>query len=241
MGQHRRSVNPGWRWLRAIALGLAVILAVAALVYQSARDSEQRRRIDAANQLAASASVSAPAPPSSAAAASAPESPPSQSAPQKPSRTDVALPPARFSWPAAGFAVNIVPMDWDPAVPVNPPLDSNGFDPVGHWLKGSGESDTVLPVVLAGHTCHQDVYLCNDQTFPFNRLSFDRWAVGQSATITDAKGSVIPCTLEERSLVDKSKQFSFKNDPCLVVLFTCNFERPDDQVTLVTFRCGQCT
>ncbi|GAB3268737.1 hypothetical protein GCM10027449_02290 [Sinomonas notoginsengisoli] len=238
-------MSPGWRWLRATALGLAVILAVAAMVYQSARDSEQRRRIDAANELAASASVAAvPAPPTTASpapSAKAPAPSPSQAATQKPARTDVALPPASFSWPAAGLAVNIVPTDWDPAVPVNPPLDANGFDPVAHWLKGTGQSEDQLPVVLSAHTCHAGVPLCTDSTFPFNRLSSDSWAVGQPASIRDARGTVLPCTLEERSLVDKSKQFSFPNDPCLVVLFTCNFERPDDAITLVTFRCGQCT
>ncbi|WP_369046126.1 hypothetical protein [Sinomonas sp. P10A9] len=215
---------------------------MAAIAYKFSYDADQQRRADAAHQLTVASATpnpagtsSQPATPATTAAAS-----PAPSSTAPPKRTSVALPPASFDWPAAGFAVNIVPMDWDPSVPVNPALDANGFDPVGHWLKGSGQSDAVLPVVLSGHTCHAGVYLCNDQTFPFNRLSFDGWAIGQPATITDANGSVIPCTLQERSLVDKSKQFSFKNDPCLVVLFTCNFERPDDAVTLVTFRCGQC-
>lgn len=224
-------------------LGLAVVLAAAAVVYQTASDADQHRRADAARALAsASASpADSPSAPQDATASQPPAASPTSSSAVTQPRAGVVVPPASFSWPAAGFSVNVVPTDWDPAVPVNPSLDANGFDSVGHWLKGSGESLNIQPVVITAHTCYDTASpLCNPTTFPFNRLSTDNWAVGQPASITDAHGAVIPCTLAERKLVDKSKQFTFRNDPCLVVLFTCNLDRPEDLVTLVTFRCGQC-
>jgi hypothetical protein len=85
------------------------------------------------------------------------------------------------------------------------------------------------------------VALCTDATFPFNRLSYAGWAVGQPASLTGANGQVVACALESRKVVDKTKAFSFVNDPCLVVAFSCNYDNPDGQVVLVTFRCGQCT
>ncbi|KHL01220.1 hypothetical protein LK10_17525 [Sinomonas humi] len=132
-------------------------------------------------------------------------------------------------------------MQWSASQTVDPPLDANGFDPVGHWLVGTGESASVRPVVLAGHTCHQQVALCTDATFPFNRLSYPGWAVGQPASLTEANGSTVACALADRRIVDKSKAFSFSNDPCQVVLFSCNYDNPDAQIVLLTFRCGQCT
>ena len=132
-------------------------------------------------------------------------------------------------------------MPWTASQTVDPPLDVNGFDPVGHWLVGTGESAAVRPVVLAGHTCHQQVALCTDATFPFNRLSYSGWAVGQPASLTEANGGVVDCALADRRIVDKSKAFSFANDPCQVVLFSCNYDNPDAQIVLLTFRCGQCT
>lgn len=226
-------------WLRGLLIVLAALLLVAAGLYQLGSNAEQRRRAEAAQRLAAASPVtSAPA----VTPTPTPTEPPaSATAPAAPARTQVGLPPAAFSWPAAGFAVDIAPMDWSRDTPVDPALDPNGFDPIGHWLKGTGESDEYLPVVLAGHTCHTDVYLCSPTTFPFNLLSYDGWAVGQPASITDSRGTTIPCLLQDRRIVDKSKQFSFSNDPCLVVLFTCNVKNPDEAVTLVSFRCGQCT
>lgn len=137
--------------------------------------------------------------------------------------------------------MNVVPMDWTPGQIVDPPLDNNNFDPVAHWLKGTGQSAAVRPVVIAAHACHRLVPLCNDSTFPFNRLSYGGWAVGQPATLIDAHGHVVTCALEDRRIEDKTKQFAFSNDPCLVVVFSCNFENPDGQIVLLTFRCGQCT
>ncbi|MDQ4503082.1 hypothetical protein [Sinomonas sp. ASV322] len=137
--------------------------------------------------------------------------------------------------------MDVVPMDWDPKEPVDPPLDSRHFDPVGHWLVDTGGNAGVRPAVIAGHTCHAGVPLCNDETFPFNRLSFAGWAVGQAASVTDRQGRVTQCSLESRQVVDKSKAFTFGNQPCTVVAFSCNYLDPDGQIVLVTFRCGQCT
>jgi hypothetical protein len=135
----------------------------------------------------------------------------------------------------------VAPLAWSQGETVDPPLDANGFDPVAHWLVGTGTAGAIRPVVLAAHSCHEGVALCNDSTFPFNRLSYAGWALGQSATVTGADGLAVPCTLADRRLVDKSRAFSFANDPCTVVVFSCNFENPDSQVVLLTFRCGQCT
>jgi hypothetical protein len=151
------------------------------------------------------------------------------------------LPVTAFRWSAAGVAVDVVPMDWQVGQVVNPPLDANGFDPVAHWIKDSGASEAIRPIVLAAHTCtSQDRRLCNEVTFPFMRLSHEGWAAGQPASIVDATGRTINYTLVDRKVVDKSKAFSYANDRCLLVAFTCNLQNPDGEITLVTFRRTQC-
>ncbi|MEN2743735.1 hypothetical protein [Sinomonas halotolerans] len=239
-------------WLRAVVLACAVMLFGFAAVHQITSDASERRRIEAAAQLAAASASAAPgqpgapAPSGAATASAAPALPPSAApAPTTPDATAtaavprLALPPRAFAWPAAGLSVGVVPMSWKPGTTVVPPLDANGFDPVAHWLKGTGQSKDRQPVVLAAHTCYGEAPLCSPETFPFNRLSYAGWAKGQAATITDAAGKAIPCVLQDRRLVDKSKAFSFANDPRLVVVFSCNTERPLDEITLVIFRCGQ--
>lgn len=239
-----------WRWVRILALGLSSALAVFAGLHLLGDDARQQLRAEAAQQLAASV----PEPPLSSSGTATPTAVPGTATPPAPVRSaapvpsqpalqlaQIALPPRTFSWPAAGLTAAIVPMDWSAATPVDPPLDAQGFDPVGHWLVGTGQSSSVRPVVLAGHTCHQGVPLCTDATFPFNRLSYQGWAVGQPASLTDGKGQVVNCSLADRKVVDKSKAFSFENNPCDVVAFSCNYDDPDGQIVLVTFRCGQCT
>lgn len=264
----RRIRAKGWgRWARIPVLGLAAALAVFAGVHGLGDQERQQLRVQAAQQLAQSATAAdsapaaSPSPAQSAAVSSAASGAPSSAFPsQTPSAASPAptasssgvklagatlqpsaLPPRHFAWPAAGLSVNIVPIPWSATQVVDPPLDSDGFDPVGHWLVGTGESAAVRPVVLAGHTCHQQVALCTDATFPFNRLSYAGWALGQPASLTEANGGVAACALADRKIVDKSKAFSFANDPCQVVLFSCNYDNPDAQIVLLTFRCGQCT
>lgn len=227
-------------WLRLVPLVLALALALVAVVHQVDVDLREQQRAAAAQQLAAnppsSRAPSSPLPPTSAPAQSLAAPTATQPAPPP-----MALPPTAFAWPEAGLAVDVVAMDWTPGDTVDPPLDANNFDPVAHWLKGTGESDALRPVVIAAHACHVQVPLCNSDTFPFNRLSYDGWAAGQPATLTDAHGQPIACALEDRRIVDKSKAFSFPNDPCLVVVFSCSVENPDGEIVLLTFRCGQCT
>ena len=132
-------------------------------------------------------------------------------------------------------------MAWQPGQVVDPALDANGFDSVAHLLEGSGKSEALQPLVLAAHTCTStDKRLCNDATFPFMRLSYDGWAVGQPATVVDATGKTIDYTLVDRQVVDKSKAFSFANDRCLLVAFTCNLQNPEGEITLVTFKRNHC-
>ena len=245
-GVHRLARRIHWGRLRLLTLLCAVALALLAVVYGVSDGVRGQQRIAAAQALAgASAQPTAratptPAVPSTAAPSSATSTStqPTSAAPPAP---PIALPPTAFSWPAAGLSVNVVPMAWTPGQTVDPPLDPNNFDPVAHWLQGSGQSAAIRPVVIAAHACHRLVPLCNDSTFPFNRLSYDGWAVGQPAALTDAHGNVVTCALEDRRVEDKSKEFAFSNDPCLVVVFSCNFENPDGQIVLLTFRCGQCT
>ncbi|WP_138443659.1 hypothetical protein [Sinomonas susongensis] len=238
------------------ALALAAALAVFAGLHALEDQEQKDLRAQAAQQLGLAAGTAG----SSAASASSPRasaapSPkatgrtPTSAATSSVQATSAAvggfqptdLPPRHFAWPAAGLGVDVVPMQWSATQTVDPPLDANGFDPVGHWLTGTGESASVRPVVLAGHTCHQQVALCTDATFPFNRLSYAGWALGQPASLTEANGSIVNCALADRRIVDKSKAFSFANDPCEVVLFSCNYDNPDAQIVLLTFRCGQCT
>lgn len=264
-----RTKGWGW-WARMVTLGLSAALAVFAGLHGLGDQERQELRAQAAQQLAmpAPGTGSAPAAPSSSPTSSpTASSAPSQKVsgatsigasstmpaasstmPPTPVGTPAsagfqptALPPQHFTWAAAGLSIDIAPMQWNATQVVDPPLDANGFDPLGHWLVGTGESAAVRPVVLAGHTCHQEVALCTDATFPFNRLSYSGWAVGQPASLTEANGNIVSCALADRRIVDKSKAFSFANDPCQVVLFSCNYDNPDAQIVLVTFRCGQCT
>jgi hypothetical protein len=238
----RNAWGADWRWIRILILGLSAALAAFAGVHQLGDDARERLRAEAAQQLAASVPE-----PSQAQAPSQAPTPSESASPAKASSTPVApavqiaLPPRSLSWPAAGLTASVVPMNWNADDPIDPPLDPQGFDPVGHWLTGTGPSGNVRPIVLAGHTCHQGVPLCNDATFPFNRLSYQQWAVGQPASVTDANGQVVNCSLVDRKVVDKSKAFSFGNNPCDIIAFSCNYDDPDGQVVLVTFRCGQCT
>lgn len=240
-----RAQGRGWGWFRMLTFGIATAIAATAGAHQLEIDRHEQLRAGAAQQLATPASgpaqgatPTALAPtPTTTAVPGAPAST-AGSASRSPS---IALPPSKFSWPAAGLSVSVVSTSWSKDQPVDPPLDSNNFDPVAHWLAGTGESDDVRPIVLAAHSCHQAVALCNDATFPFNRLSFAGWEIGQPASVTDALGKVVECALASRQVVDKSKAFSFANDPCLVVAFSCNYENPDGQIVLLTFRCGQCT
>jgi hypothetical protein len=222
--------------LRLLPLVLALALALVAVVHQVDTDVREQQRAAAAEQLAANPPSPYAVPP-----ASTPAQPPAAPTATLPAPPPLALPPTAFAWPAAGLAVDVMPMDWTPGDTVDPPLDANNFDPVAHWLKGTGQSDALRPVVIAAHTCHLQVPLCNSDTFPFNRLSYDGWAAGQPATLTDAHGQPIGCALEDRRIVDKSKAFSFPDDPCLVVVFSCSVENPDGEIVLLTFRCGQCT
>jgi hypothetical protein len=223
--------------MRHVVLALAVTFAVAGAGLQVADAAHQQDRAAAADRLAAE--TRSPGPTASAVPSSIVATASASTSAAAPAA--LALPPTKFAWPAAGLSVDVMPLGWTPGETVDPPLDANGFDPVAHWLAGTGAAGAIRPVVLAAHSCHQGVALCNDSTFPFNRLSYAGWTLGQSATVTDAKGLVVSCTLADRKLVDKSHAFSFANDPCDVVVFSCNFENPDSQVVLLTFRCGQCT
>lgn len=222
-----------WGWLRLLPLVVVFVLVPTAIFHQLTLDAREQQRAVAAQQLAQSS-------PPVATPAITPRQP-SPTAVATPTLPDIPLPPTHFEWPAAGLSVDVVPMAWTPGQTVDPPLDVNNFDPVAHWLIGTGQSSALRPIVLAAHACHQLVPLCNDSTFPFNRLSYDGWALGQPAGLTDASGGVVACALTDRRLVDKSKAFTFANDPCSVVVFSCNFENPDGQIVLLTFRCGQCT
>ncbi|MEA5456664.1 hypothetical protein SPF06_18225 [Sinomonas sp. JGH33] len=237
-----------------LTFGFAAALAATAVAHQLGLDAHEQLRAEVAQQLA----VSVPEPSASPTSTPVPTtaSGPSastafggrSSSTPEPSRTPTssptlaaAMPPTKFSWPAAGLSVDVVPADWSAGQLVDPVLDANNFDPVAHWLKGTGQGGAVRPVVLAAHTCHAGVRLCTDATFPFNRLSYPGWAIGQPASLADANGRVISCSLDSRKVVDKTQEFAFPNDPCLVVAFSCNYGNPDAQIVLLTFRCGQCT
>lgn len=247
----RRTARRRWLRMRYVVLALAVAFAVAGAGFQVADAAHQQNRALEADRLAAqradSGEAPSPAPTSSAPtrsaqSSSAPVAPvPSPHVPSPTAGNKLVLPPTKFAWPAAGISVNVLPLAWSQGETVDPPLDANGFDPVAHWLAGTGTVAGIKPVVLAAHSCHEGVPLCNDSTFPFNRLSYPGWTQGQTAIVTGANGLSVPCTLADRRLVDKSRAFSFANDPCTVVVFSCNFENPDSQVVLLTFRCGQCT
>ena len=235
-----------WAWVRAAVLACSIGLLGVACVHQAQAGAAESLRAEAARLLAEAPAGAVPSAQPADPATAAPEPPAEPDPSPSPASAEPAavqlprlpLPPTGFSWPAAGLSVSVVPMPWARDERVNPPLDANGFDPVAHWLTGTGENEDLRPVVLTAHTCFGADPLCSPYTFPFNRLSFPGWEKGQAASISDANGRVIPCSLEDRRIVDKSTQFSFPNDPGLVVAFTCNIDRPNDEITLVTFRCG---
>lgn len=248
--RHRTRTRPQvWRVVAVLA---ALALVCTAAAYSFAQYSAEQRHIQVAEQLAARQTESAapptmtPSPTATPAeepsiAPTTPEPAPSTAKPA-PEPVDVppVLPITKFTWAAVGLSVDVVPMDWRADKAINPPLDANGFDPVAHWLKGSGESQATQPVILAAHTCIVGNELCNDVTFPFNKLSYDGWAVGQPASLVDATGRTIGYTLVERRIVDKAKAFEFANDRCLLAVFTCNLADPQGKITLVTYKRNGC-
>lgn len=246
-----RANKPPRRW-EMISLAAVLVLTGTAGVYEYNRYAAEQRQIQAAEQLIAessqraelpevSAPVAIPQPTPSASPATAEPAPPGGESAPPVVDTAPTLPITQFDWPAVGLSIDVVPMAWQPGQVVNPGLDANGFDPVAHLLEGSGESEALQPLVLAAHTCTStDKRLCNDATFPFMRLSYDGWAVGQPASAIDATGRAINYTLVDRKVVDKSKAFSFANDRCLLVAFTCNLQNPEGEITLVTFRRTGC-
>lgn len=234
---------------KVVAIVIALVLVCVAVVYQLSKSSSEQRQAHVAEQLTVQPTSQpslSPIPtpslvPTPSASLATPETAsPVAHPPEVLADTQPVLPVARFKWPAAGMDVSVVPMDWRADQWIDPPLDANGLDPVGHWLKGTGELDAYRPIVVAAHTCYVGYAGCNDQAFPFNRLSFPGWKVGQPASIIDATGRQIDYTLVRRQLVDKSKAFEFANDKCLLVAFTCNIENPDGEITLVTFRRTGC-
>ena len=172
MIRHRKGQPRRPLWGRWLAVCIALGLVVAALVYHHQQSTIQQQRVEAAAGLATgpsdpvmptgtpsgapsatptppAASQTAPAPPASAPASSAPAAPV-----QTLDAASASLPPTKFIWPAAGMSVTVVPMDWSPDKAVDPPLDGNGFDPTGHWLKHTGQTSDVKPKVVAGHNCY---------------------------------------------------------------------------------------
>lgn len=249
--RHRaRKTRSNWRVVAVAVVGIALIGSAGVYEYNTYAAEQQQLR--AAEQLATQKTHAA-TPEAEPSSVASPEVTPSvlPVVPEPASPTREATPPVAdvqpvlpvtaFRWSAAGVAVDVIPMDWQAGQVVNPPLDANGFDPVAHWIKDSGASESLRPIVLAAHTCtSQDRRVCNEATFPFMRLSYDGWAVGQPASIVDATGKTIDYTLVDRKVVDKSKAFSYANDRCLLVAFTCNLQNPEGEITLVTFRRTQC-
>lgn len=241
--RHRAKTRPQvWTVIAGV---IALVLVCAAVVYSFNRHSVEQRQIQAAEQLVTQQAEPSTLPTVTPSPAATPTGVPSVSrAAPKPASEPVdispVLPVTKFTWPAVGLSVDVVPMDWRADQTINPPLDANGFDPVAHWLKGSGESKAARPIILAAHTCIVGNELCNDVTFPFNKLSHDGWAVGQPASLVDAIGQTINYTLADRRIVDKAKAFEFANDRCLLAVFTCNLADPHGKITLVTYKRNGC-
>ena len=265
MSRHRAGKRSSYT---VVLIIVGVVLACAAFVYGQNRHSATEKQVNAAEQLAAeqaetpvpvvtaSPSVNpvtetpseAPVTEVSAAEASAApmQVPPrAEPVPVPAANTEPVLPITKFHWPAAGLSVEVVPAKWQKGQVVDPPLDANGFDPVAHFLDGSGQSrgggDAVRPAMLAAHTCtSQDKRVCNEVTFPFIKLSYEGWALEQPASVVDATGRTVDYTLVSRKVVDKAKDFSFANDGCRLVVFTCNLKDPEGKITLVEFRRNGC-
>lgn len=241
--RHRAKTRPQvWTVIAGV---IALVLVCAAVVYSFNRHSVEQRQIQAAEQLATQQAEPSTLPTVRPSPAATPTGVPSASrAAPKPASEPVdvspVLPVTKFTWPAVGLSVDVVPMDWRADQAIDPPLDASGFDPVAHWLKGSGASIATRPIILAAHTCIVGNELCNDATFPFNKLSHDGWAVGQPASLVDATGQTINYTLADRRIVDKAKAFEFANDRCLLAVFTCNLADPHGKITLVTYKRNGC-
>lgn len=176
-----------------------------------------------------------------------PTSPPTIPSVRTPASVGFQLPIKGFSWPAAGIRVAVIGMaaaEWRPqsvSGGVDPDLSASGFDPVGHWLIGTGQTADYQAPIIAAHTCYQGDYLCNDTTFPFNRLSYEGWATGQAASVTDATGTTVPLVLTNRQVVSKHKQLPITQNRCDIQVFSCNVKDPGGLITIVTFQRTQCT
>ena len=236
--------------IAAIVVGLFVIVYSVSL---------KQARLQAAAQLSSQAS-STPAASLTASQTQSAAATPTTSSPTTSPVVTPAPPPSitypitRFAWPAAGMNVKVITMaekQWvaQATSGVDPPLDKNGFDPVGHWLEGTGAGlNGPTPVtIIAAHTCYMDdPSLCNNGTFPFRQLSYDGWKAGQSATITDASGQSVPLTLEKFQVVEKTDPLPIVQDApgvnasCYVQVFSCNLADPHGKITLVTFKRTQC-
>lgn len=253
------------RLTRMIAGLVLMVLALVGFGYVGVNTWIHQSRVDAAKQLSASPvatpTVTVATPTPSVSATVPPVTPSPTTTITTPAPTSVApvpapLPPAivypiqGFSWQEAGVNVTVVPMDqmtWQQqasASGIDPPLDANGFDRVGHWLEGTGPglNGPTHAIILAAHTCFsEDATLCNDTTFPFRRLSFGGWAAGQQAAITDAAGHSFDLTLVRRELVLKSGfRLDADQDACEVQVFSCTQGDAHTTATLVTFRRTQC-
>lgn len=251
------------RALCMVAAVVVSIIAIASLSYAGVSFWTQQSRVEAARQLIQSppptSSPATPTPsaavvtPSPSVAAATPVPTPSVPTPSAPAPTSASAalvyPIQGFSWPAAGIKVATVTMDhstWQQQAAttgtgISPPLD-NGFDRVGHWLEGTGPTlgHPSQSVIIAAHTCFSpDASLCNDATFPFRRLSYDGWAVGQRAAIVDAVGHSFDLVLVRRQLVPKVG-FMLDDDPCEVQVFSCTEGNTHNTATLVTFRRTSC-
>lgn len=250
--RHRTNTPPR-RWK---VIGIAAVLAVASTagVYAYTDYAAEQRQLSAAERLMTESTQRAEVPEvattPTVVPSQAPSMTPDATAPAPPSEAPVppvsndapVLPIGQFHWPAASLSVDVVSMDWQVGQMIDPPVDADGFDRVGHWLRGTGENDRVKPIVLAAHTCtSSDRRLCNEVTFPFMKLSFNGWAAGQVASITDATGRTVNYTLIDRRIVPKAKDsIQFANNGCYLVVISCNVENPEGEITQVIFRRNEC-
>lgn len=244
------------RSVRVIVAVTLLVISIVCLGYARLLSYQNHQsRVDAAHQLTSAPTVGAVTPMPSAVTAmpspSVEEVAPAPSPAASTTHASVAIvyPIQGFSWPAAGIKVATVTMDhstWQQQAAttgISPPLDSNGFDRISHWLEGTGPTlgRPSRSVVIAAHTCSSpDASLCNDATFPFRRLSYDGWAVGQRAAIVDASGHSFDLALVRRQLVPKVG-FMLDDDPCEVQVFSCTEGDTHNTATLVTFRRTSCT
>lgn len=245
-------------YLRLTAIAAVITLIVVGLITIVSSEVTKQTRLQAAEQLSSQAAT-----PSSSASPSVTQTPVPTVGASSSVATPVTTPapsPAivypitGFTWPAASMNVKVVTMaekQWvaQAASGVDPPLDKYGFDPVGHWLEGTGEGlNGPTPVtIIAAHTCYMDdPSLCNNGTFPFRQLSYAGATAGQGATITDANGQSVPLVLEKFQVVEKAEALPIVQDgpgvhaECYVQVFSCNLSDPHGKITLVTFRRTQC-